>query len=287
MRAPDTQTAGETGSGFGATFRLEIAQALRAKWFASYALVFFGLVGVLLVFGLTESRVLGFTGLSRTLVAYIQLTMAILPIFVLVTTVRALTGDREAGVFEYVLGLPVQVGAWYAGRFCARFVLAAAPVLGALVAAVVYGAARGVAVPWEQLGFDIGMLLAMILAFVGLGFFIASVSASVDMAQTAAFLLWLVLILGLDLLLLGVLIRDRMPIEGVVAIALLNPLQVFRVGSMVLFDPQLILLGSTAYAVFDVFGRTGFMIWSLAYPAMLGLGAALAGYLVFRRGDLL
>ena len=279
--------ARENRSGFVATFQLEIAQALRARWFAAYALVFFGLVGVLLVFGLTESRVLGFTGLSRTLVAYIQLTMAILPIFVLITTVRALAGDREAGVFEYVLGLPVRLDAWYAGRFFARYVLAVAPVLGALAAAVAYGVARDVAVPWEQLGFDIGMLLAMILAFVGLGFFIASVSTSVDVAQTAAFLLWLVLILGLDLLLLGVLIRDRMPIEGVVAIALLNPLQVFRIGSMVLFDPQLILLGSTAYAVFDVFGRTGFMIWSLVYPAALGLGSALAGYLLFRRGDLL
>jgi len=276
-----------TGSGFAATFRLEIVQALRAKWFWAYAAVFFGLVGLLLVFGLTESRVLGFTGLSRTLVAYIQLTMAILPIFVLVTTVRSLAGDREAGVYEYVLGLPVGIGGWYAGRFLARYVLAVAPVFGALASAVAYGAARGVAIPWAELGFDIGVLLAMILTFVGLGFFIASVARSVDMAQTAAFLLWLVLILGLDLVLLGILIRDRMPIEGVVAIALLNPLQVFRIASMVLFDPQLVLLGSTAYVVFDVFGRAGFMIWSLAYPVALGIGAAYAGFLAFRRGDLL
>lgn len=275
------------GSGLAATFRLEVSQALRARWFWAYAAVFFGLVGLLLVFGLTESRVLGFTGLSRTLVAYIQLTMAILPIFVLITTVRSLAGDREAGVYEYVLGLPVSVGGWYAGRFLARYVLAAAPVIGALASAVAYGAARGVAIPWAELGFDIGILLAMIFAFVGLGFFIAAVATSVDLAQTAAFLLWLVLILGLDLVLLGVLIRDRLPIEGVVAIALLNPLQVFRIGSMVLFDPQLVLLGSTAYAVFDIFGRTGFMIWSLAYPLMLGIGSASLGFLAFRRGDLL
>ncbi len=275
------------GSGFGATFRLEITQAVRAKWFVAYAAVFFGLVGLLLVFGLTESRVLGFTGLSRTLVTYIQLTMAILPIFVLVTTVRSLAGDREAGVYEYVLGLPVGVGGFYAGRFCARYALAAAPVLAALGSALVYGLARGVSIPWAELGFDIGLLLAMIFAFVGLGFFIASVTRSVDTAQTAAFLLWLVLILGLDLVLLGMLIRDRMPIEGVVAIAMLNPLQVFRIGSMVLFDPQLVLLGSAAYAVFDVFGRTGFMIWSLFYPLALGFGSAYAGYVVFRRGDLL
>ncbi|MDE2375769.1 ABC transporter permease subunit [Bradyrhizobium sp.] len=284
--ARDLQDSG-LGSGLAATFRLEVSQALRARWFWAYAAVFFGLVGLLLVFGLTESRVLGFTGLSRTLVAYIQLSMAILPIFVLITTVRSLAGDREAGVYEYVLGLPVGIGGWYAGRFFARYALAVAPVLGALVSAVAYGAARGVAIPWVELGFDIGLLLAMILAFVGLGFFIASVASSVDLAQTAAFLLWLVLILGLDLVLLGVLIRDRMPVEGVVAIALLNPLQVFRIGSMVLFDPQLVLLGSTAYAVFDVFGRVGFMVWSLAYPLALGIGAAYAGFLVFRRGDLL
>ena len=55
-----------------------------------------GIVALLFLFGLTESRVLGFIGLSRLLVTYIQLTMAILPIFVLITTVRSVAGDREA-----------------------------------------------------------------------------------------------------------------------------------------------------------------------------------------------
>ena len=273
------------GAGFLATFRMEIAEAFRARWFAAYALAFFALVGGLLAFGLTESRVLGFSGLSRTLLTYIQLTMAILPIFVLITTVRSLTGDREAGVFEYVLGLPVGVGAWYAGRFAARYVLAVSPVLAALALALVYGVLRGVSVPWFELGFDIGLLAAMTLAFVGLGFFIGSVSRSVDTAQTLAFLVWLVFILALDLALLGLLIRGRLAVEGVVAIAMLNPLQVFRTGSMLLFDPQLVLLGPTAYAIFDLFGRAGFLVWAFVYPAFLGVASAVAGYVVFRRGD--
>lgn len=273
-------------TGFSATFRLEIAEAFRARWFVFYALVFFVLVGLLLVFGLTESRVLGFTGLSRTLVTYIQLTMAIVPIFILITTVRSLAGDREAGVFEYVLGLPVGIGAWYSGRFLGRYLLAAAPVVLALLVAVVYGAVRGVRVPWVELGFDIGLLLVMIFAFVGLGFLISAFTRSVDTAQTLAFIVWLVLVLALDLVLLGALIRGRMAIEGVVAIAMLNPLQVFRTGSMLLFDPQLVLLGPTAYTVFDIFGRTGFMIWSFVYPLALGLVTAGSGFLLFRRGDL-
>ena len=290
MRAPDPVPAARPGStfrsGFAATFRLEVAEALRARWYAFYALVFFGLVGMLLVFGLTESRVLGFTGLSRTLVTYIQLAMAILPVFILISTVRSLAGDREAGVFEYILCLPVGIGAWYAGRFVGRYVLAVAPVVAALLAAVVYGMVRRVAVPWLELGFDIGLLLVMIFSFVGLGFLISAVTRSVDTAQTLAFVLWLALVLALDLVLLGLLIRGRLAIEGVVAIAMLNPLQVFRTGSMLLFDPQLVLLGPTAYTVFDIFGRTGFMIWSFAYPLILGLLTAGGGWLIFRRGDL-
>lgn len=290
MRAPDVHDHAPAGNGFwtgfAATFRLEIAEAMRSRWFAFYTVVFFALVGMLLVFGLTESRVLGFTGLSRTLVTYIQLTMAILPIFILITTVRSLAGDREAGVFEYVLGLPVGIGAWYAGRFLGRYLLAATPVVLALFAAAGYGIARGVAVPWVELGFDIGLLLGMIFTFVGLGFFISALTRSVDTAQTLAFIVWLVLVLALDLVLLGALIRGRLAVEGVVAIAMLNPLQVFRTGSMLLFDPQLVLLGPTAFTVFDIFGRTGFMIWSFAYPFTLGLVSAMGGWLLFRRGDL-
>jgi len=271
---------------FRATLRLEIAEALRSRWFMSYAAVFFMLTGLLLVFGLTESRVLGFTGLSRTLVTYTQLSMAIVPIFILISTVRSLAGDREAGVFEYVLALPLSLGGWYAGRVIGRFALAIAPVAGALVAALIYGAARGVAIPWREFLLDMGLLSSLIFAFVGIGFLVSTLTRKVDTAQTLAFLIWLALLLALDLILLGVLIRNQAPLETVVGLAMLNPLQVFRVASMMLFDPQLVLLGPTAYAIFDIFGREAFLVWAFAYPVALGAAAAGLGYWALKRSDL-
>ena len=98
----------------------DIIESLRARWFLVYSMVFGGIIVVLFVFGLSESRIMGFTGLSRILVTYIQLSMAMLPIFVLITTVRSVAGDREAGVFEYMLSLPVSLGAWFWGRFLGR-----------------------------------------------------------------------------------------------------------------------------------------------------------------------
>ena len=92
--------------------RADIGESLRARWFLVYTIVFGGLMVGLFVSGLTESRIMGFTGLSRLLVTYLQITMAILPIFMLITTVRSVVGDREAGVFEYILALPVGIGSW-------------------------------------------------------------------------------------------------------------------------------------------------------------------------------
>jgi len=130
------------------------------------------------------------------------------------------------------------------------------------------------------------LLATMALCFLGLGMLISSIARSTDMAQGAAFMTWLVLLLFLDLILLGVMIQGRIAPEIAVGIALANPLQVFRTAALALFDPQLIVLGPAAYVILDTFGVLGYKIFALAYPSALGLLAATLGYFIFRRGDL-
>ncbi len=267
--------------------KLDIVESLRARWFHIYTLVFGGIVALLFVFGLTESRVLGFIGLSRLLVTYIQLTMAILPIFVLITTVRSVAGDREAGVFEYLLSLPVSLQAWFWGKFFGRYIVVFAPVFLAMLGAVLWASIVNIEVPWNMFTYYTGLLAVMALCFLGIGMLISAVARSTDMAQGAAFMIWLVLLLFLDLILLGVMIQGRIDPEIAVTLALVNPLQVFRTAALAMFDPQLIVLGPSAYVILDLFGADGFRLFALAYPAVLGLGSAALGYFLFRRGDLL
>lgn len=268
------------------TARLDIVESLRARWFLIYSGVFGGIVALLFLFGLTESRVLGFIGLSRLLVTYIQLTMAILPIFVLITTVRSVAGDREAGVFEYLLSLPVSLGAWFWGKIIGRYIVIFAPVFLAMLAAVGIAMVKDIEIPWGMFGYYTGLLAAMAACFLGLGMLISAIARSTDMAQGAAFMTWLVLLLFLDLILLGVMIQGRAAPEVAIAIALANPLQVFRTAALALFDPQLIVLGPAAWVILDTFGATGYKLFALAYPTALGLLAAGLGYFIFRRGDL-
>ncbi len=266
--------------------RLELAESLHARWFHLYAVVFGGLVVLMFFFGLTESRVMGFVGLSRLLVTYLQLTIAILPVFILVTTVRSVVGDREAGVYEYLLSLPIGLGAWYWGKLLGRFLLVFAPVAGAMAAAAAFGAVRGLEVPWAILAYYTGLLAAISACFLGIGMLISVLARSTDLAQGLAFFVWLLLLLFMDLILLGLMVQGRSAPETVVAVALANPLQVFRTGALAMFDPQLTVLGPTSYLILDGFGLQAFRAFALGYPTFLGLGLAAMGYRWFRRHDL-
>lgn len=265
--------------------RADIGESLRARWFLVYTIVFGGIMVGLFVSGLTESRIMGFTGLSRMLVTYLQITMAILPIFMLITTVRSVVGDREAGVFEYILALPVGIGAWYWGKLAGRFLVVFLPVFGAMLVAVAWGMIQGATIPWFQVLFYTGLLASLAWCFLGLGMLISTMSRSTDVAQGAAFMTWLFLLLFLDLILLGALIQEGLPAESAVAIALVNPLQAFRTASMLLFDPQLVLLGPSAYVILDNFGYKGYLAFAMAYPIVVGMVSASLGYWIFRRGD--
>lgn len=264
----------------------DVLESLRAKWFLVYSAVFGGILVLLFLFGVTESRIMGFTGLSRLLVTYIQLSMAILPVFVLVTTVRSVAGDREAGVFEYLLSLPIGLGAWYWGKLIGRFAVVFLPVVIAMFGGVLWGAFRGAEVPWGLIGYYTLLLMALAWCFLGIGMLISTLARNADVAQGAAFVIWLTLLLFLDLILLGVMIREQLPPESAVAIALANPMQVFRTAAMMLFDRQLVLLGPSAYLILDAFGEVGYMVYALVYPLMVGTLCALGGFLLFRRSDL-
>ena len=264
----------------------DINESLRSRWFLVYTLIFGGIVVALFITGLTESRIMGFTGLSRTLVTYLQITMAILPVFVLLTTVRSVAGDREAGIFEYMLSLPVGLASWYWGKIIGRFTVVFLPVFLAMMLAVIWAAVKGADIPWSQVLFYTLMLMVLAWCFLGIGMLISSLARSADVAQGAAFLTWLILLLFLDLILLGMMIQSGSSPETVVMIALLNPLQVFRTGAMMLFDPQLVLLGPSAWVILDTFGHTGYLIYSIVYPFLLGTIGAWLGYVFFKRGDL-
>lgn len=267
--------------------KLDILESFKTKWFLIYTIVFGGTVALFLIAGVTESRVLGFSGLSRLLLSFIQICIVILPIFILITTVRSIAGDRDNSVLEYMLSFPISLKQYYMGKFFGRLFVVIAPVFGALLFSLIYALARGAEVDYFVFIFYIALLFAISVNFLGISFFISSLVKSQEIALGVAFFVWLKLLAFIDIILIGVMMQDGVNENIIFAIALLNPMQVFRVGAISLFDSELSVIGPASYFILDIFGKNIFMAYSLVYPIALGMLFLIAGYVIFRKKDLI
>jgi ABC-2 type transport system permease protein len=266
---------------------LDIRESLRSKWFYVYAAVFGGLMALFFVTGVSDSVVMGFTGLSRMLLVFIQVTIIILPIFILVTTVKSISGDRESNVLEYMLSFPVSLRDYYWGKMAGRFLTVFLPVFLALLLGVVFGLFEGGDMPWRMVFLYSALLFSLSFVFLGLAFFLSTIVKSTDVALGSSFIVWIVMLAFIDIALIGLMLQDRINDGVIITVAMLNPVEVFRIGAISLFDPELTVIGPVAYHLLDTLGPTLLILYAFFYPVLVGALFAYLGYIAFRKKDLL
>lgn len=266
--------------------RLDISSSLRSKWFIGYSLVFILMVTLLFSTNITESRVIGFTGLTRGLLVFIQACNIIMPVFILVTTVRTISSDRESNVLEYMLSFPVSLKSYYWGKFLGRFIVIFLPLIFALLLSTVISIIASGDVEFTIIFLYSGLLGFNALAFLGIAFFISSIIKGQEFAMGLILLIWLTLIAFIDIALIGFMIKNALPETMIYVIALLNPVQVFRISAISLFDPALSVIGPSSFFILDTFGKGGLIAYSLIYPTFIGLIFSVVGYRVFKKRDL-
>ncbi|MCW8838051.1 MAG: ABC transporter permease [Thiovulaceae bacterium] len=265
---------------------LDLKESIRARWFLIYSLVFGGLIALFFIAGVTESQVMGFSGLSRLLLMYIQITIVILPIFILITTVRSISGDRDNHILEYMLSFPISLKQYYWGKVIGRFITVYLPVFFAMLIAIIYGATIGADIPWSIFFLYTGLLFSLSSAFLGIAFFVSSFVKSSEVALGIAFFVWIFMLAFLDIALISLMLSQRFNEELIIFIALANPMEIFRVAAISLFDPELTVMGPVAFYILDTMSQIVFVLLSIGYPLVLGLLFAYGGFRIFKKKDL-
>jgi len=265
---------------------LDLRESIRARWFLVYSFVFGGLIALFFIAGVTESQVMGFSGLSRLLLMYIQVTIVILPIFILITTVRSISGDRDNHILEYMLSFPISLKQYYWGKIIGRFATVFLPVFFAMIIALVIGVLKGAKIPWDILFLYSGLLFSLSSAFLGIAFFISSIVKSSEVALGLSFFVWIFLLAFIDIALISLMMQNRLSEELIIGISLLNPMEIFRVAAISLFDPELTVMGPVAFYILDNIPHIVFVLFSIFYPILLGLGFAWLGFNIFSKTDL-
>lgn len=259
-----------------ALFRLELAEALRSRWMvftaAVYALVFSGFVWL----GLRESRILGFTGLSRVVLNVANAVVLAVPLVALVATTQTIVRARQSGFFELMLSQPVRRRDWFASAVLSRFVVVAGPLVVLLLLTLVAGSLglTGPAAGDPDLAPVVARSLAVTLslawAFLGIGFWLSAFARAPERATVFALGAWVTAAALHDFALVGLLLRFRISPGAVFGLAAINPVEAARIAILGAVDPELSVLGPVGFWLANTLGSARSVAVGVGWPLLLG-----------------
>jgi ABC-2 type transport system permease protein len=270
-------------------FSLELAEALRSRWILFTSAVYTVVFAAFVWLGLHESSVLGFTGLSRVVLNVSNAVVLAVPLVALVATSQALVKPRQSGFFELVLSQPVRRSEWLLGAVAARLIVVVAPLLllfGAAVVASWFGQPKDTAL-LPTIARCLGVTVSLAWAFLGIGFWISSVSRTAERATVLALLAWLMASALHDFALIGALLQLRWPPQVVFALAAANPVESARIAVLSSVDPELSVLGPVGFWLANTLGARLMLAVGIVWPALLGTTGLLAAHRRLNRADLI
>jgi Cu-processing system permease protein len=274
---------------FGNVFILaqkELRDAGRNRWFMLYALAFTGLSLGLAWMALKSAGNYGLAGFGRTSASLINLILLIVPLMGLTLGALALAGEREQGTLLYLLAQPINQAELLLGKFVGlALALVAALGLGfGLTAALIAVNGGGAQIDIYLALLGLGCLLA--IASLSIGFLISALTPRGSTAVGVALFLWLILVFIGDLGVMGTALVLQLDVNQLFALALANPLQLFKIAAVYSLRQNLEVLGPAGIYALRTYG-------SQLLPLLVGLLLAwvllpfLAATFSFRRKGIL
>ena len=256
----------------------ELNDARRNRWFLLYALAFAGLSMGLAWLALSGAGSYGVAGFGRTTASLINLILLIVPLMGLTLGALSLANERENGTLLYLLAQPIDQRELLLGKFIglALSLIAALGVGFGLTALLI--AVRGGGADASTYAVLLGLACLLAVVSLSLGFLI---SAAVQRGATAiglALFLWLLLVFFGDLGVMGTAIVMQLDVSQLLTVALINPLQLFKIAAVLDIRNNLEVLGPAGVYALRTYGSglmpllIGLLVAWIVLPLMLAIG---------------
>jgi Cu-processing system permease protein len=256
----------------------ELRDALRNRWFLLYAGIFTVLSVALSFLSSLGSSAYGKVGYGRTAAALVNLVALIVPLMALNVGAASLAAERERGTLDYLLAQPLDRCELLFGKFLGLAIALAAALAGGFgvsAAALGLAGARADAGSFAML---VGLSMVLALGMLATGLLISSLAPRASMAAGVAVASWLGFVVLTDLGLMGGSLVFKLGAPQILHLALVNPLQVFKLAVLARLNPTLDMLGPAGMYASSTYGRG--LPWlfagALATWIALPLGAAAA-----------
>ena len=263
--------------------RKEVRDSLRNRWFLLYATAFAVLAIAVSWISIAGTGAYGFAGYGRTAAGLVNLVLLVVPLMALTLGGASIAADAERGTLAYVLAQPVDRSEVLLGKYLGL----AAALVGALsvgfaISAAVLGAAGGGDV--TSYFALVALTFVLALAMLSVGFLISVLSGKASVATGVALFAWLGLAFLSDLGLMGSAIAFRLHVSDLFGLALLHPLQVFKMAVLGSVHASLDVLGPAGLYATQTHGKALPFLFAGALAAWVVLPLGLAGAIFVRRG---
>ncbi len=264
----------------------ELRDAWRNRWFLLYSTAFAVLALAMSWLSLVGVAGTGFAGLGRTAASLVNLVILIVPLMGLTLGAAGIAGERESGSFLYLLSQPVGRLEVVLGKFLGvGTAVIAALLLGFGIAALVIARRVGEVAAGPFLAF-LGLAALVALASVSVGLLVSALSKKSSLASGVALLLWLAFVLLGDLGLMGTSLVMRLGSPELLAAALVNPLQQFKLAAILTLRGGLEVLGPAGLYAERTFGDALVPMLAGGLVLWIVLPLAATALVVERRGAL-
>lgn len=264
-------------------FRFELAAARRGRAVPLVALGFALAAMTITLVGLAAGGVVAVQGFARTSVSLLQLVVWAVPLVALLT--GAVAGS-ECHDLEFVVALPLPRRSVVLARWLAWMViLGGALLLGLGGAGILIALLSGGADGWRYLRL-IGVTGLVLAASLAIGLAVGVAARTRLRALGVAMAVWLVLVVGVDLVAIGALamLPPHRAGWGLTLLLMADPIDSARALGLGLFHAD-VVAGPTGAALRRVLGGAGAWVLAAAMVAWTVVPLALAGRR-FGRSDL-
>lgn len=245
----------------------EASEAFRNRWFIIYAFCFALLALFLLFLGTSRSDIAGFSAFGRTAASLINLIMLFIPLISLTTGSITVSNERENRTLSYLLSQPVSKTEVLLGKF--------AGLVFSIWMTIFFGfGLAGVVIGVRGMGEDISIYVVTVLlsclltaCFLSIGMLISVLTTKTSKSLGIAIFLWLFFIVFGDLGIMGSAMVMDIGVENLFVITSLNPVEAFKIASVLEISSRFEILGPAAVYALRTFGET--MIFFLLFSVLL------------------
>lgn len=262
--------------------RREFLDALSSRWFILYTVAFSVLSIAVSFMSLAGSGSQGFAGFGRTTAGLLNLIMLVVPLMALIAGAGSIAGERERGTLLYLLAQPITRTELFIGKYIGLSI--------AMCCSMGVGFGLSAAVlAWKAGGVGLGSFTMLILftcmlslAMLSVGMLLSVLSRRSGVATGLGLFSWLILVFISDLGLMTGTVIFKLRVQEVFAIAIVNPLQAFKMGVIVNMNASLDVLGPVGTYASHTFGDS--LSWLLAVTLVLWIILPLlTAVLIFRK----